>query len=968
MKIEIPFSGFNNSNKIINTLCEAKVNMNYKQNKTLDALLKKFESIFSDVPGVAKNFEYKIKLKDNIPVCKAPYYLPPDKAKLLDQHILKLVEQGILSESNSSYSAPVFFVKKKDDSYRLVADYRHLNKHIQFDPMSSANIAHIFASLGNSKVFTLIDMKNAFNQIKLADESKHVTAIVTQYSTYHFNFMPFGLNVSSQALARFLNANLAEFRHKFLLIYYDDLIVHSPDIDSHLDHLNQLFTKIKSIGITLNPEKARFCMSRIRLLGSVISAEGRFIDPIKVQAINDMPTPKNVKEISRLIGAAAFYSRYIPMFSQIVAPLNDLKKKGVKFKITNIHLESIAKLKKALTNAPVLKHPQFDKPFILQTDGSSSGLGAVLLQKHDDGIHPIMYCSRKLNPAEIRYNAHELEMLAVINALDKFKDFLLDRKFTLQTDCNSLLWLFNVPARFNKLSRWILKISRFDFTPEHIKGRHNSMADFLSRLYESHDQNSTDEKQSDDNIDSKFVKIKTKHSDDPGYASIVTKIKNSLDQPFHVKLNETKLDKNITSENLNSSNCINVMSTSNFDFLSIKNEQRNSPECEIIYQRIQAQMDVPNFCIKDGLLIKYVGKNKLKRIVLPETMLNYVLKYFHDSKYSTHNSVIKTFREISKIFYRKNLYAKVRDYIRSCEVCQTIRPYTRNDKIQLSSNVPDAIFKTLYVDFIGPIIRSPEGYKYIFSVLDGYSKYAFAFPCRSQTADVAISLMQKIFLENGYCITVVSDNGPAFSSIKWRTFLLNNGVRAAFCSPYSPGSNSAETLNKAIKYNLGCVLKEYTQKHKNWSKFLGFTIFNYNNSFKTTIQTTPAEVYFGRKLNTPFTIINELTDILTNEQIPSQHQIENALKIIHQQRVSKTLNRPATSKYKVGQMVMIKNLAPNTNPNTSAKFSAKYTGPYIITKFTTPTSVRLKTTRNVKNKTSVGASIYNIRPYYRRGR
>lgn len=953
--IEIPFAGFNSNNRIINTICEARINMSAKQTKMLDSLIKKYKCIFSEIPGLAKDYEYKIKLKDNIPVCKAPYYLAPDKAKLLDQHIQQLVKQGILSVSNSNYSSPVFFVKKKDDSYRLVADYRFLNKHIEFDPMSSANINHIFASLGNSKVYTLLDMKSAFHQIKLSEDTKHVTAIVTQYGTWHYNRCPFGLSVSSQALSRFLNSSLAEFRHSFLLIYYDDLIVHSSDVESHLKHLNLLFTKIKTLGITINIDKARFCMSRVRLLGSVISAEGRFIDPLKVQAINEMPIPKNVKEVMRLVGAAAFYARYIPMFSQIVAPLNDLKKKNIKFKITNVHLEAISTLKKALTNAPVLKHPDFERTFVLQTDGSSTGLGAVLLQKYEDGLHPIMYCSRKLNSAELRYNSHELEMLAVITALDKFKDFLTDRHFILQTDCRSLLWIFNTPNKFNKLSRWILKISRYDFTPEHIKAEHNKMADFLSRLYESNDTIVNSENKLEQKSNDKFVKIKELHSADPGYAILIKKITSSLD-PSDLDLLSEQIRNDVQL------NSLNVINNTNFDFLSIKQEQRNSPECEIIYRNLKAKMNVPNFCIKDGLVFKLVGRNHLKRILLPESLLNYVLRYFHDSKYAAHCSVIKTFREISKIFYYKKLYAKVRDYVRTCKVCQAIRPYTRNDKVQLSSSIPEFTFHTLYVDFIGPIIKSPENYKYIFSVVDGYSKFAFAYPCKKQTTDTAISMMQKIFLQNGYATVVVSDNGPAFSSVKWKTFLFNNGIRASYCSSYTPSSNKSECLNKQIKYNLGCILKEYSIQHKNWSKFLNFVIFNYNNSFKNTINTTPAEVYFGRKLITPFIIINELTNLVTSSVKPSQQQINDALKLAHQQRLNRTLNRPSVSKYRIGQLVMVKNLAPNINKNKSAKFTAKYNGPYKIQKFTSPTSVRLKPTNS--HKSTFGMSIYNLRPYY----
>lgn len=344
-------------------------------------------------------------------------------------------------------------------------------------------------------------------------------------------------------------------------------------------------------------------------------------------------------------------------------------------------------------------------------------------------------------------------------------------------------------------------------------------------------------------------------------------------------------------------------------------------------------------------------------------MLKYILKYFHDSKFSCHNSIIKTFRDISKYFYTKNLYAIVKDYVKSCKICQEIRPYTRIDKIQLSSNLPKTTFDEIYVDFIGPIIKSPEGFRYIFSVVDNYSKFAFAIPTKQQTSSIAIYQLQQIFMTNGYPKVIIADNGPAFSSTKYRLFCVNNGIQARFCSPYTPTSNKAETLNKQIKYNLACIIKEYSATHKNWSKFLGFTIFNYNNSYKTVIGTSPAEIYFGRKLNTPFTTINELTHILVDESKPTAEQIDNAIQIAHQKRVIKTLNRPAASKYFVNQYVMMKVMAPTNNNKCSPKFNKKFKGPFIIQKFTSPTSVRI---RSPNGKQVFSTSIYNIRPYYKR--
>ncbi|XP_044740031.1 uncharacterized protein LOC123301360 [Chrysoperla carnea] len=258
--------------------------------------------------------------------------------------------------------------------------------------------------------------------------------------------------------------------------------INELNIQEHHKHLQIVLARFKKLNLTINPNKAKFFMQRLKILGHVISSEGRIPNPEKVEAIRTMPIPKNLKELQSFLGMAAFFARYIQNFSTIVAPLNALKKKDAKFIITQTHVDAINKLKTVLTTAPILRFPIFDDkhPFIVTTDASSIGVGACLMQKFENKLHPIEYRSRKLNPAESKYPVYQLELLAVLHALNTFKDYLLDRKFILRTDCNALVYLFNTPQRFNKLSRWLLTISKFNFTTEHIRGTENVVADCLT--------------------------------------------------------------------------------------------------------------------------------------------------------------------------------------------------------------------------------------------------------------------------------------------------------------------------------------------------------------------------------------------------------------------------------------------------------------------------------------------------------
>lgn len=886
-------------------LTESKAVLTSAQQRKLDQALKVNAKALSPTPGLARNFEYFIMLRDNEPVRRQPYYLAKDKTLLLQEHIEELVRRKILFPIQSPYASPVFFVKKTN-GFRLVGDFRFVNKKILFDPLSGVNMNNIFNSLANAKFFSTLDMSQSFYQIPLAEESKPVSAIVTSFGQYAFNVCPFGMVNSAQALNRYLLREFADFR-AFLSIYYDDLIVYSSTLDEHILNLEAILTRFKKLGLTINPAKVQLCMTKLKILGHLVTSEGRRPDPAKVESIKILAPPKNLKQVQTFLGMVAFYAKFIPNFGVIAAPLNALKRKNAKFVFGKPELHAFEALKEALANPPVLRFYDPSKKVILCTDASSVGIGSVLFQEFADGRHPVEYFSRRLHPAETRYSAYELELLSVICSINHFKDFLLDKHFILETDSNAIVWLLKSPTRFNKLSRWILTLSRYSFTPVHIKGSTNYTADCLSRLFQH----------PEDTLNSEVLTLDT-------------------EDPLHF---------------------LNALTHSPHGYVSIKQAQKLSTDCKSIYRDIKSGINVNKFVIQNGLVMRLVGSKNLKRAYLPSSMLDFVLRYFHED---VHDGTLKTYRNISRRFWRKDLFASVKEFILKCEICARVKPNNQSNAVANAALPSLSVWQKIYVDFVGPIIcSSSNAYRYLFTVVDGHSKWAQALPTRRCTSSVVVSILSRMFYQYGYPSQVVSDNGPAFRSEKYKNFLFSHGVRCRWVSPYYPQANMVERLHRNLKINLTAVIKQYAVNHSNWSEFINLVIFKYNSSVHSSLNATPASVFLGRELTTTCDLILELDNIVRLEAVSSSEEISKSLRKAHASFKKMASHRPQ-QRYNVGQTVW--RVAAHGSASTTAdrKFMDRYDGPYKIMEFTTPVSVILYSERT---KSISRAHVSKLKPF-----
>lgn len=425
-----------------------------------------------------RNVDHKIELEPGAKApSQAPYRMAPAELAELRKQLDELLEAGYIQPSKAPYGAPVLFQRKQDGSMRMCVDYRALNKVTVKNKYPIPNASDLFDRLCRASYFTKLDLRAGYWQVRIAEGDEAKTACVTRYGSYEFLVMPFGLTNAPATFCNLMNDVLYEFLDRFVVVYLDDIVIYSESLDDHLDHLRQVFSRLREHQLYVKKEKCEFCRQEVMFLGHWISKGRIRMDEGKVKAIIDWSAPSKVPELRSFLGLANYYRRFIKGYSKKVSPLTDLLKKSQKWEWTSECQDAFDKLKRAVSSAPVLGLPDFHKPFEVHTDASDRAIGGVLVQEG----HPLAFESRKLKDAEQRYSTHEKEMVAVIHCLDVWRHYLLGTKFTVFTDNVANTYFKTQKKLTPKQARWQEFLAEFDFEWVHKPGRQNDVSDALSR-------------------------------------------------------------------------------------------------------------------------------------------------------------------------------------------------------------------------------------------------------------------------------------------------------------------------------------------------------------------------------------------------------------------------------------------------------------------------------------------------------
>lgn len=467
-------------------------------------LMENHEDIFADREsdlGLATNVKHFINTGSNAPINQRLRRTPEALKPMVKKQIDTMLTNKIIRDSHSPFAAAIVMVNKKDGEMRMCIDYRQLNKITIKDRYPLPRIDDTVDALCGSMYFSTLDLLSGYWQIEIEERDKYKTAFICEFGQYEFNRMPFGLTNAPSTFQRAMNNILKPILYGFALVYLDDIIVFSNSIENHLSHLECVFNLLKKAGLKLKRKKCEFFKEKLDYLGYIVSRKGITPNKKKLESILDYPPPKNTKELSSFLGLASYYRKFINTFADKAHPLTALTRKKAEWKWGEEQRDAFNCIKNCLTSRPILSYPNFTREFIIYTDASGYGIGAVLaqmqspLQSADSAADSelgrsesgdmevvVAYTSKHLNDREAKWSTTEKEAYAIIHAVDVFRTYLYGRKFTVFTDHRPLEWLMSKAEPAGRLARWALKLQEFDIVIGYRPGKSHQNADTLSRI------------------------------------------------------------------------------------------------------------------------------------------------------------------------------------------------------------------------------------------------------------------------------------------------------------------------------------------------------------------------------------------------------------------------------------------------------------------------------------------------------
>nr|XP_040028806.1 uncharacterized protein LOC120817079 [Gasterosteus aculeatus aculeatus] len=454
------------------------------QKSELQHLVSQFSHVFSSNPGRTQILQHEIHTPPGVVVRQRPYRIPEARRKAIEEEVQHMLKLEVIEPSKSPWSSPVVMVPKPDGTLRFCNDFRRLNEVSEFDGYPMPRVDELLERLGRARYISTLDLTKGYWQVPLSETAKPKTAFTTPSGHWQYRTLPFGLHGAPATFQRMMDILLRPHR-SYAAAYLDDVVIHSETWEDHLNRLRRVLLELRRAGLTANPRKCHLGLSEANYLGFQVGRGVIRPQEKKVEAVRAAPRPSTKSQVRAFLGLAGYYRCFIPNFSSLASPLTDLTRKGQPEKInwTPEAEEALRKIKMALTAEPVLRAPDFGCPFLLQTDASDTGLGAVLSQIQEDEEHPVLYLSRKLTPAEKNYAAVEKEALAIKWAVLELRYYLLGRRFTLFTDHAPLQWMARAKDTNARVTRWFLALQDFHFEVRHRAGAANSNADGLSRIW-----------------------------------------------------------------------------------------------------------------------------------------------------------------------------------------------------------------------------------------------------------------------------------------------------------------------------------------------------------------------------------------------------------------------------------------------------------------------------------------------------
>lgn len=660
-------------------------NMATEDREKLLKLLKRYRECFaSTLPelGCTNLAEMHIDLTTDVPVTFRPYRLSHAERETLGTLVGDLKSAGIIVDSNSPYASPVLLVRKKTGESRLCIDYRALNRVTKPDRYPLPLMDDQLDRLRGNCYFTSLDLASGYYQVPIAKDSQYKTAFVTPDGQFEFVRMPFGLTNAPAVFQRMINTVLGPLRYSVAMAYMDDILIPSVTINEGLQHLEEVLRVLKDAGLTLRLSKCHFFQDQVDYLGYEVTAKGISPGGSKTESIRSFPRPTDVHSLRQFLGLTGHFRRFVKGYASIALPLTRLTAKDAPWEWTTEQEEAFVALKRHLIERPILAHYSPSAKTQVHTDASQEGLGAILMQENDGMFHPVSYASRRTTVDERKYHSHELETLAIVWALEKFRVYVLGLQFTVVTDCDAVRCTLTKRNLLPRIGRWWLRLQEFTFDVEHRPGLSMTHVDALSRSPVG---------EPEDTETANSMVLATGLSDEDWLAAA---------QASDPKIREIKMQLEKT-ENL---------SRSDLDVKSNYVLKRNR-----VYRKVSCHGDA-KMCW-----------------VVPNSVRWRIVSLCHDSL--GHFGLEKTMKKLEETYWFPRMKRYVRRYLASCLDCLYNKtPSGKRPGYLHSIKKVGVPFHTLHLDHLGPFPRSKRGNSYLIVAVDGFTTYVILRAARSTAA------------------------------------------------------------------------------------------------------------------------------------------------------------------------------------------------------------------------------------------
>jgi transposase InsO family protein len=746
-----------------------------------------------------REIQHEIRTSDNAPVAGRTYRLTPQEMSALKTQLKDLLDARLIRPSTSAYASPVLFVKKNDGSLRMVIDYRALNKKTIRDHFPLPRVDELLDSVAQSRFFSKLDLQQGFYQIPVKAEDQHKTAFVTPLGQFELRVMPMGISNAPTTFQRCMTHIFQDFiTSGKLIVYMDDLLLHTASKDEHLAMLDLLLKRLRKNKLYLRKEKCQFLVNAVDFLGHHLEAGKVALEHSKVEAVTNFPTPKCKRELQAFLGLLNFCRRFIPRLAETIKALTSLTG-NTPFEWTTVEQKEFEEAKKAISTFISLQIPDPARPFTVQTDASSSTVAAILQQQDPDGqLVPIAFESRKLSPAERNYPTQELELLAIINALRVWRHHLCGRKFTVVSDHFSLRYWQTQGQVSRRIARWIGFLADYDFEIHYQKGC-TLAADVFTRLAEDASTEPTVDRLQPASIELNSIELNSIYKED--WPTFINEHRNgTLPADF-----PTSLKQQLT-QNLN---------------------------------RLKWDEGLLYFSPHEGIWIPYLPFSKRADFV-----------------FQLHNRVghlpaaSMTPLILDRVWW-PNAAHDVKQWLKGCQQCQILAHDNHGECApQRPLSLPDGVFDRWSLDFVGPLPTSTSGNKFLLVAIEHVTRWpvAAAFP-DATAVTTARFLFNNITMQFGCPREILSDRGSNFMSDTLQDYLHELNIRHLKTSAYHPRTNGmVEKLNGHIQRQLMALCGSATHK---WDHFVSQALFNLRVRQHQITGFSPFKLMFGVEARLP---------------------------------------------------------------------------------------------------------------------